>query len=98
MTKFGETNNFTAETFLSVLEKYLGKGIIDYFIVNIEKPKAIYWAKYKKEGSTIVKYNRKHLLSLKKPKVIFAKLVRNGPLLRHNPKKLAQTIKNLISK
>ena len=98
MTKFGETNNFTAETFLSVLEKYLGKGIIDYFIVNIEKPKAIYLAKYKKEGSTIVKYNRKYLLSFKKPKVIFAKLVRNGPLLRHDPKKLAQIIKNLIAK
>ena len=98
MTKFGETNNFTAETFLSVLEKYLGKGIIDYFIVNIEKPKAIYLAKYRKEGSTIVKYNRKYLLSLKKPKVIFAKLVRNGPLLRHDPKKLAQAIKNLITK
>ena len=98
MTKFGETNNFTAETFLSVLEKYLGKGIIDYFIVNIEKPKAIYLAKYRKEGSTIVKYNRKYLLSFKKPKVIFAKLVRNGPLLRHDPKKLAQIIKNLIAK
>jgi len=98
MTKFGETNNFTAETFLSVLEKYLGKGIIDYFIVNSEKPKSTYLAKYKKEGSTIVKYNRKYLLSLKKPKVIFAKLVRKGPLLRHDPKKLAQTIKNLIAK
>ncbi|NMB92440.1 MAG: YvcK family protein, partial [Parcubacteria group bacterium] len=97
MTKFGETNNYTAEKFLSVLEKYLGPHAIDYFIVNTEKPKQFYLEKYKKEGAALVKYNKKYLESLKKPKVIFARLVRNGPLLRHDPKDLARVITKLIA-
>jgi len=48
MTKFGETNSFTADKFLSVLEKYLGKGVLDYIIINTEKPKKQYLEKYKK--------------------------------------------------
>ncbi|MGC8651325.1 MAG: gluconeogenesis factor YvcK family protein [Minisyncoccia bacterium] len=97
MTKYGETNHFAAEKFLSVLEKYLGKGVIDYFLINKEKPKKSYLEKYKKEGAELVKYDKKYLLSLKKPKVIFASLVRNSPLLRHDSKKLAKVIDKLTN-
>jgi len=96
MTKFGETNHFTAEQFLAVIEKYLGKGIIDYFLVNVEKPKKSYLDKYKKEKAELVKYNKQYLSVLKKPKVIFTKLVRNSSLLRHDPKKLAQAINRIF--
>ncbi len=92
MTKYGETNKFTAEDFFVTLEKYLGKGIIDYFLVNIEKPKDYYLGKYKKEKAELVNYDRKLLSSWKKPKVIFTRLLRQGSLLRHNPKKLAKVI------
>ncbi len=92
MTKYGETNKFTAEDFFATLEKYLGKGIIDYFLVNIEKPKDYYLGKYKKEKAELVKYNRKLLSFWKKPKVIFTRLLRQGSLLRHHPKKLAKAI------
>ena len=97
MTKYGETNHFTAEKFLSVLEKYLGKGVIDYFLVNIEKPKQSYLDRYKREKAELVKYDKKYLSLLKRPKVIFAKLVRNSSFLRHDPKKLAQAISKLIT-
>lgn len=96
MTKFGETNHFTAEQFLAVIEKYLGKGIIDYFLVNVEKPKKSYLDKYKKEKAELVKYNKQYLSVLKKPKVVFTKLVRNSSLLRHDPKKLAQAINRIF--
>jgi len=95
MTKYGETNKFTAEDFFATLEKYLGKGVIDYFLVNIEKPKNRYLSKYKKEKAELVKYDRKLLSSWKKPKVIFARLLRQGPLLRHDSKKLAKVISNI---
>ena len=95
MTKYGETNKFTAEDFFATLEKYLGKGVIDYFLVNIEKPKNCYLGKYNKEKAELVKYDRKILNSWKKPKVIFARLLRQGPLLRHDPKKLAKVISNI---
>jgi uncharacterized cofD-like protein len=96
MTKFGETNHFTAEQFLAVIEKYLGKNIIDYFLVNVEKPKKSYLDKYKKEKAELVKYNKQYLSTLKKPKVIFTRLVRNSSLLRHDPKKLAQAINRIF--
>jgi len=97
MTKFGETNHFTAEDFFATLEKYLGKNVIDYFLVNSEKPKPLYLKQYKKEKAEWVKYNKKILSSWKKPKVIFAPLVRKGPLLRHDPKKLAKVIVKLLN-
>jgi len=95
MTKYGETNKFTAEDFFATLEKYLGKGVIDYFLVNIEKPKNCYLGKYNKEKAELVKYDKKILNSWKKPKVIFARLLRQGPLLRHDSKKLAKVISNI---
>lgn len=95
MTKYGETNKFTAEDFFATLEKYLGKGIIDYFLVNAEKPKKYYLGKYNKEKAESVKYDRKILSSWKKPRVIFTRLLRQGPLLRHDPKKLAKVISKL---
>jgi len=95
MTKYGETNKFTAEDFFATLEKYLGKGVIDYFLVNIEKPKNCYLGKYNKEKAELVKYDKKILSSWKKPKVILAHLLRQGPLLRHDSKKLAKVISNI---
>lgn len=97
MTKYGETNHFTAEQFLATLEQYLGKNVIDYFVVNTERPKSIYLQKYKKEKAELVRYNKKVLTAFKKPQVIFSKLVRNGPLLRHDPQKLAQVISKLTT-
>lgn len=97
MTKFGETNRFTAEKFLAVLERYLGRGIIDYFVVNTERPEKNYLEKYKKEKAEPVAYDKKALLSFQKPKTIFAKLLRKGPLLRHHPKKLAKAIVKLLN-
>jgi len=97
MTKYGETNHFTAEDFFATLEKYLGKNIIDYFLINAERPKSFYLKQYKKEKAELVKYNRKELSSWKKPKVIFARLLRRGPLLRHDPDKLAKSIVKLLN-
>ena len=97
MTKYGETNKFTAEDFFATLEKYLGKGVIDYFLVNIEKPKNCYLGKYNKEKAELVKYDRKLLSSWKKPRVIFTRLLRQSPLLRHDPNKLAKAIVKLLN-
>jgi len=56
MTKYGETNKFTAEDFFATLEKYIGKGVIDYFLVNVEKPKNCYLGKYDKEKAGSLVY------------------------------------------
>ncbi|MFA6296396.1 MAG: gluconeogenesis factor YvcK family protein [Patescibacteria group bacterium] len=38
MTKFGQTNNFSVQDHVDVLEQYLGLGILDYVIYNKTKP------------------------------------------------------------
>ncbi len=39
MTKYGHTNSFTAKKHLEEIEKYLGKGVVDYVLVNSKMPK-----------------------------------------------------------
>ncbi len=45
MTRWGQTNNFTAKDFLFELEKYLGKGVVDVILINKGKipVKALSW-------------------------------------------------------
>ena len=50
MTKAGETNGFLAADFLRELETYLGRGVLDYVVINKKIPAASRLAKYKKEG------------------------------------------------
>ncbi|OIN93523.1 hypothetical protein AUJ38_03325 [bacterium CG1_02_42_9] len=38
MTQIGNTDNFMVEDFIEILEKYSGKGVIDYIVFNTEKP------------------------------------------------------------
>ena len=96
MTKYGETHNFAAQDFIREIEKYLGKGILDYVIVNTTKPRASILKKYQKEKSVPVRYNRQQLEKLKHPKVIFARLLKQGKYLRHDPDKLARAIYKLV--
>ncbi len=96
MTKNGETNNFKASDFVKILEKYLGKGVIDYILVNSSKPKARYLNKYLKEKAQVVIFDKKNFRG-SKYKVIIAPLLRNSPLLRHDPEKLAKAIDKIVS-
>ncbi len=96
MTKNGETNNFKASDFVKTLEKYLGKGVIDYILVNSSKPKAKYLKKYFKEKSQVVVFDKKNFTNFKNCKIITARLLRQGPLLRHDPDKLAKVIAKIV--
>jgi len=87
MTKFGETNKFKASDFLRVIEKYLGKNIIDDAILNVERPSSGRLKKYAQEYAELVKPDIK---SSKNLKVIKAKLLRDKGFLRHDPDKLAK--------
>lgn len=105
MTKYGQTIGFTASTFVSEINKYLGKNP-DVVLINSAKkiPTAIL-KKYKVENAEMVcddlekskiKAVRKQLISnkvYKKPKS--DKLVRS--LIRHDPEKLAKAVVDLIN-
>lgn len=96
MTKYGETNGFTAQDFVDTIEKYLGKGALDYAVFNNKKPSAAVLQKYQKENSHFVDTVGLGLNN-KKPKYILANLLEGGIFIRHNPrKKLAEVLLSLI--
>lgn len=91
MTKFGETDKFSAEDFVREIEACLGKNILDFVIVNTKKPSQKILAEYKKEGSEFVDFLTAPR-SIKNPKYVFKDVIRSGELVRHNPGKLARVL------
>lgn len=106
MTKFGQTNGFTASDHVNELEKYLGEGVIDYILVNkkFKVPKAIL-ERYKEERAEVVKDDLKSSGKLKvmrgdlSSKVIYSRHEADGlkrSLIRHDSDKLAKAIFNIL--
>jgi uncharacterized cofD-like protein len=108
MTKFGQTNNFKASDYVDTIEKYLGKNIIDYFLINDspDYPKKIL-EKYKQENSILVKNNLSTVKNRKfkviKKDLISSKIYKPNKndkltrsLIRHDSDKLASAIYELV--
>ncbi len=96
MTKYGETNNFTVEDFCREIEKYLGKNVIDYVIINIEKISKKNLKKYSKERAQPVELRDEGFFKERKYKLIKAPLLRKTQFLRHDPHKLAKILADII--
>jgi len=94
MTKFGETNNFSVQDFAAVIEKYLGRGILNYVIFNEEAfPKKLFKA-YSEEKKFPVEFH----LEKKRGnlKYLGANLISHKTLIRHDSDKLARIILNIL--
>ncbi|MBI2123957.1 MAG: YvcK family protein [Candidatus Wildermuthbacteria bacterium] len=94
-TKFGETTGFGAHDFVSIVETYLGEGVLDYVVVNSRKPGKERILKYAKAKSEIVAYN-KELLQGKGLRVVEADLMRKQGFIRHDPDQLARLLFSLL--
>jgi uncharacterized cofD-like protein len=95
MTKKGETDNFTTADFIRVFEKFVGRDILDYVLINTRKPDRKRIKKYQEEGSRFVKIVLDKNLLLKY-KIIKTDLLRNKGLLRHDPIKLKDALEKII--
>lgn len=95
MTKYGETNSFTAKDFVMELEQYLGKNVLDFIVVNTEKLYGEILERYKEEKTDFVMFSKK-MFSNEKYAVVEGKFLRRGKFLRHNPKKLAAKLAAII--
>lgn len=106
MTKFGQTNAFTARDHLDELEKYLGKNVINYCLINKHDTyQSELLKRYSQESaqpvvddlksSSILKIIRKNFVS---PQVYQGQkgdhLTRS--LIRHDPDRLAHEILKII--
>src|SRR3989338_5753132 len=87
MTKYGETNNFSASDFIKELQRYSNQAL-DHVIVNTTKPSPELSESYAKENSFFVSPD----VSGEREHVTKADLISSSVLFRHDPKKLAKVI------
>ncbi|MBI1838983.1 MAG: YvcK family protein [Candidatus Colwellbacteria bacterium] len=92
MTKFGETNNFSAGDFITEINNYLGDNILDYALVNSKLPS--YWRmrNYILERASAVQIEGLP----EKPSPVFGDFLRTRGFVRHDSDKLARVIVSLI--
>ena len=96
MTKFGETNNFSASDFVKTIEEYLGKGTLDYLAVNNKRPSLSRLRGYIKEKADFVEPDIKNIPLKKNQMPIVADLIRPSGFIRHDPQKLVKIIKMIL--
>lgn len=94
MTKFGETNGFRASDFVNVVERYLGKDILDYVVANKTRPSPMRFRPYAEEKAEFV--DPELQISGEKTTPILANLIRRYGFIRHDSEKLAQIVKMLV--
>ncbi|MDR2450460.1 MAG: YvcK family protein [Candidatus Accumulibacter sp.] len=97
MTKRGETNGFSVEDFVRVLEQYLGEGTIDYLLVNDGELRADLLRKYEREGKTPVRLRDRSSLARRGIRIVERDFTSETDLIRHDPRKLARAIEDFAS-
>ncbi|MDO8669552.1 MAG: YvcK family protein [Candidatus Buchananbacteria bacterium] len=87
MTKYGETNNFSASDFIKEIQRYSNQAI-DHVILNTKRPSEESSQSYGQENSFFVKPD----VSGDLKHVTKADLINDSILFRHDSKKLAKII------
>ncbi|MCT4617567.1 MAG: YvcK family protein [Candidatus Gracilibacteria bacterium] len=99
MTKHGETTGFGVEDFVSVIEKYLGEGVLDYVVVNngyISDELAGKYYDEEMKKPVKVKDDQRSDLKKKYYKLIERDLLNEKDYIRHSPEKMCAVISDLI--
>lgn len=95
MTKFGETFGFKAVDFIGIIEKYLGQDVLDFVVLNKQKPSKDRIAQYEKQGAQFVAWKKEDFIS-KKYKIVEGSFLSKKGFIRHDPSALAKTILKLV--
>lgn len=96
MTKFGETSGFSASDFVKVVQDNVGKGVVDYAVVNKTKPTPMRFRPYAGERAEFVEADLENLSEKGMPTPVFASLLRPRGLIRHDPEQVAKIVKMII--
>lgn len=92
MTKWGETNGFSARDFVAAVERYVGKGVLNYAVVNTRKPSPERIRQYEKESARFVEARD----MLTKPTPVLGNFLRTRGFVRHDPERLAKVLVSLL--
>lgn len=93
MTKPGESSGYRAVDFVETIQEYLGGAPLDGVIVNTGVPSERVLARYKGQGQEFVAAEDCDFSFASR--VVFANLVTDGMLVRHDPDRLAVTLVGL---
>jgi uncharacterized cofD-like protein len=94
MTQPGETDGYSASDHASRIIKLLGRNSIGHIVLNSRYPSRLL-SKYEAEGARPVRVDRENLEKLGIRRLVVEDLVSEEELVRHDPKKLAETIFNI---
>jgi len=97
MTQPGETDGFGAADHLEALEQHIGAGVVDTIVVNIATPSEELLRKYEAQGATPVDPQLERLEKMG-VKVVGADLLSEHDLVRHDSKRLATAIVDLMAR
>ena len=95
MTQPGETDGYTVSTHVKAIFDHVGKGVIDYVVVNGSRIPVEVCEVYAREGAQPVMVDKQMTEKLG-VKVIEADLISQTNLARHDPQKLSQTIVSIL--
>ncbi|MGB9706741.1 MAG: gluconeogenesis factor YvcK family protein [Microgenomates group bacterium] len=99
MIKYGETDNFAVSDFIKEIKRYLDPAAKKLKKVLVNKPGRIpkeVLLRYAQEKSFPVKYDKKNCQNLG-VEIVLLPLAGSGQLWRHDPKKLARALVNLVN-
>lgn len=96
MTENGETDNFNASMHVQKIYEYTNEEIFDYIIVNVGKISDYYLNKYKDYNSFPVLVDEDNLRKMKLKIIKDDFVTVEGGYLRHNPKKIYETLKKIM--
>ena len=95
MTQPGESGQMDAVAHLEAIERFGGEGIVDIVLVNTTEIPSSRLLAYSEEGATPVRVDMAELEE-KGVEVVAVDLLDDGPLVRHDPKKLSNAILDLV--
>jgi uncharacterized cofD-like protein len=95
MTKFGETHQYTGRDFVNTLEEHIGRRI-DGIIYNTGRPAAKQLAAYRAQKAEFVEIDNQDGWWDDRNVYSSALLDASGGIVRHDPRKLAELIREII--
>lgn len=97
MTQPGETDGYRLSDHIMAIERHCGSNMIDFVVANDGVIPEPFYDKYKSDGQEIVQIDKENLPRHMEVVSDDFVLIKNGHL-RHNTKKLASTIMELVLK
>lgn len=97
MTEPGQTDNFKISDLINAVHEHIGKGVIDYCLVNESDIMPEYIRRYNEEGASLLELDKSGIKATG-VKVVISDLstTDSAGFIRHDPRKLGKAIMTIV--